>query len=86
MSKTLPCFKCDKILEPVMPDSDRNQPYNATRFETHGQYGSSVFDENDGSLLEINICDECLVKSKDKVLHKEGIPKRMWKPWIPDHD
>lgn len=86
--KTLPCFKCGKELEPVMPnDSDRNQqPYKAICFFTHGQYGSTVFDEFDGAMLEINICDECIVHGKEHVLHMDGAPRRKWKRWEPDHD
>ena len=83
-ARTLPCFKCGKILPPVFPDgSDRNQPYYAVTFETHGQFGSTVFDEFDGAKLEINVCDECLVQGKDAVLCQEGIPHRGWKPWTP---
>lgn len=85
-SRTLPCFKCGKELEPVCPSGDgRNQPYSAVVFETRGQYGSTVFDEIDGATLHINICDECLVSGKSVVLHKEGFPKRELKPWVPDH-
>lgn len=86
-SRTLPCFKCGKILKPVFPDgSDRNQPYEAVTFDTHGQYGSAVFDEFDGAKLEINVCDECLVNGKEAVLHRDGFPKRKLKPWDPSKD
>lgn len=87
MSNTLPCFKCGKALEPVLPDdSDRNQPYSGVVFSTHGQYGSAVFDEFDGAKLAINICDTCLIAGREIVLHQEGIPRRVWEAWEPDVD
>lgn len=87
MSRTLPCFKCGKELKPVCPDdSDRNQPYDGVTFSTSGQYGSTVFDEIDGSKLAINVCDDCLTLGKRDVLHVDGIPRREWKSWVPDHD
>lgn len=43
-----------------------NHPYKATAFITRGHYGSTFFDPMDGSYIEINVCDECLVKAKAK--------------------
>ena len=40
----------------------RNEPYAATAFVTHGHYGSTAFDPMDGTFLEINVCDPCLVR------------------------
>lgn len=56
----IPCIVCDKELENVDFTAD-NQPYEGTAFSTHGHYGSTSFDPMNGSMLEINICDECLV-------------------------
>lgn len=60
--RTLPCIVCGKILEAAMPDnSDKNQPYAGLAFHSHGHYGGTVFDSMGNELLEVNICDECLV-------------------------
>lgn len=59
----LPCFKCGKKLAPVFPTHAADRVLyagGACLFKTHGQYGSAVFDETDGRMLYINICDECL--------------------------
>ena len=78
--KPLPCILCDKELEPAFKDLDNNQPYGATTFQSHGQYGSTVWDEPPSSRrwLEINICDECLVRKGEEgtVLMVEPIPVR----------
>lgn len=58
----VPCLVCNKVLDNVMEDAE-NQPYEGTSFETHGHYGSTSFDPMNGSLLEINICDECLTQA-----------------------
>lgn len=63
--RPLPCFKCGKELVPVFPGDAPDkvlQAGDACLFKTHGQYGSTMFDETDGSMLFINICDECLVR------------------------
>lgn len=89
---TLPCFGCGQALSPALEELDHNQPYGATIFRAHGQYGSTVFDPmNWGSgvekFLEINICDTCLVIGANKVLYTE---QAMLKPqtlkratWVP---
>lgn len=84
MVATLRCFKCSKVLKPVWDGNDVNQPNDGVCFETHGNYGSTVFDENDGAKLEINICDQCLIDGRADVLHLEGFPEREWKAW--DHE
>jgi len=63
----VPCFKCGEALNSAMPDSD-NIPYKGTAFQTHGHYGSTVFDPMDGTYLELNICDECLTAAPERVL------------------
>jgi len=65
MTEAKPCIVCDKHLENVDSDAD-NQPYKGTYFRSHGAYGSTAFDPMDGSFIEINVCDECLLKARDK--------------------
>lgn len=68
----LSCIVCGTDLKPVRPDDgDHNQPYGGTVFQTHGQYGSTVFDEMGREYLEITVCDPCLVQAgkAGKVLH-----------------
>ncbi len=80
--KQLNCIVCNKELEPALPEPEHNQPYGGTSFTSQGHYGSTVWDPMDGSSLEINVCDECLVKAayKDQVLHLTA-PQRqsLWK-------
>lgn len=60
----LPCLKCGTRLpypfpaEMATPFS--NQPSGGTAFRTHGNYGSTVFDEVTGRYLTITVCDPCL--------------------------
>lgn len=67
MSLTLSCLACGKELESAIPDdlhsSTVNQPSEGTSFQSHGQYGSTVWDPFDGHYIEINICDDCLRKA-----------------------
>lgn len=63
----LPCIACGRELQNVTGDSE-NQPYNGTAFESHGHYGSTIFDPMDGHFLEINICDACLALHRDRVM------------------
>lgn len=68
----LPCIRCDKPLKNVDPEyTSGNQPYEGTAFTTYGHYGSTIFDPMDGTILEINICDECLkgLQGTGKVFH-----------------
>lgn len=71
---TLPCIICGKTLEPALRNVrdriDANQPKDGTVFSSHGNYGSTVWDPMTGvDLLEINICDPCLLERKDRVTH-----------------
>lgn len=89
--RELPCLHCGVRLKPVYPESSTvNQPFEGTVFRTHGHYGSTVFDEIDGTYLEITICDKCLRTAalQDRVLHgtpgHEVIPPpliRTWRFW-----
>jgi hypothetical protein len=80
----LPCICCGKELEAVMSGEDN--PYRGTVFFSHGNYGSTVFDEIDGTGLEITVCDECLVAAGQKgnvlLLHELRRPVDVTKsPW-----
>lgn len=55
----VPCIICDKVVYKVF-EGVENQPYEATNFQSYGQYGSTTWDPFDGSYLEINICDTCM--------------------------
>lgn len=70
---SLPCIVCGKQLENSEPvgSTERNQPLDGTAFSTHGHYGSTFFDPQDGQMLEITVCDECLGKHKDKILWRQ---------------
>lgn len=58
----LRCFVCSRTLESCpYPDPDERQPWGATVFVSHGNYGSTVWDPcNSDVTLEIFICDWCL--------------------------
>lgn len=56
----LPCIVCGKTLERVFDEQTHNQPYRATSFQASGQYGSTAFDPQDDTYLEVNVCDDCL--------------------------
>jgi hypothetical protein len=91
----LACIVCDRLLEHAMSpgtlpngtvlEETTNQPYGGTVFYSHGQYGSTVFDETTGAFLEITVCDKCLVKAgkEGKVLHGVTIsrPETAYEPW-----
>lgn len=66
------------------------QPYAATMFNAgSGHYGSTVWDTmSSGRSLEINVCDECLVKHKDRVavvISRPPVRQPIdYTPWDPD--
>jgi hypothetical protein len=71
--KPLPCIRCGKQPVLAVPAAvienfgDRhNQPYEATVFYSHGQYGSTVWDEMGRDVIEINVCDKCLLEEAAK--------------------
>lgn len=63
MEWALPCIKCGRELRNVFPGHVENQPNDGVVFTTSGNYGSRVFDSLNGSILEITICDPCLVEA-----------------------
>jgi hypothetical protein len=63
VNPVLPCIRCGKELFSAIPQvTDLNQPDNGTTFRSYGNYGSTVWDENDGTFLELNVCDPCLLE------------------------
>lgn len=76
MIKPLTCIVCGHQPESAIPEAVSDwaggqQPYGATTFNTHGQYGSTVFDEMGRSSLQINVCDACVLAAAadGRVLH-----------------
>jgi hypothetical protein len=65
---TLTCLICGRSLHSEMPEElvrERGwlpQPYAGTWFTSHGQYGSTVFDEMDTTYLLITVCDQCVLE------------------------
>jgi len=84
--RALSCIVCDKGLSNVFPDVE-NQPSGGVHFSSYGNYGSTVFDEVDGSYLEINICDDCMKRASEqgKVMSARRVTtsrvedQRLWK-------
>jgi hypothetical protein len=91
LSWPLPCIVCGRKLEPVSAEHIPKQPYAGTTFISHGQYGSTVFDEMDRTFLELNVCDPCLVAAAKRgvVAHGTAVPVRYdteYEPWDVDDD
>lgn len=66
------CFKCDKQLERIFPDSkpeeDGREPSRGLIFSASGNYGSRIWDPTmTAPELVIWICDECIVRNHDQV-------------------
>lgn len=86
----LPCFACGKPLEPVFDRfaKETRQPADAVMFSSYGQYGSTAFDPQDNSQIQINICDPCLRGRKDRVWHvrytRQAAQEMFSKPWNPE--
>ena len=62
---SFPCIICGVGLTRVMPEAE-GQPDDGVMCQTHGNYGSTIFDPEDYSYLAFNICDPCLVKAGDE--------------------
>jgi len=94
----LPCIVCGHKPELVFPtgfpEDDMNwQPYGATAFTSHGQYGSTVFDEMSGQYLMINVCDRCMRAKAQAAVIAHAHPRRalrvptdyqVWAPYEPE--
>lgn len=61
--KALNCIVC-KMDMPSLLEGEPNHPNGGVVFQARGNYGSTVFDPFDGSYLEINVCDTCLLTAK----------------------
>jgi len=90
------CFKCthpmidiffsDKDIEERYDPRIMGSPINGVSFSTTGNYGSSVMDDMGRSEIHITVCDVCLIRYSDSVLHydvihdlsKEGSWKRQY--------
>jgi hypothetical protein len=86
----IPCFVCGKALEEVADEGD-NHPSGALVLNSFGHYGTKVFDPMDGSWLELNVCDPCLLERIQRVLHAKQDPPRhrpqprvVYTNWNPD--
>jgi hypothetical protein len=71
-----------------MPGTRDNHPDDGCAAIVYGNYGSTVFDPLNGSYLELNICDGCLVGAalKGRVLYHAGRVRphlRNPTPWQP---
>lgn len=75
-----PCLICGKELKSMIPEHAPMMPGDAVVFSASGNYGSCVFDEEDGSVLAGNICDDCVI-----VAYKQGRLTRMRMP-VCHHD
>lgn len=68
------CFVCEKELDNWVYESKipgkmiEVHPMGGLHFQTHGHYGSRIFDPmGTGETLDIAICDTCVMKNLDKV-------------------
>lgn len=90
MNKPLVCIVCG--FQPDTACGEGVQPYAATMFSAGaGHYGSTVWDTMSRyRSLEINVCDACLVKHKDRVaVATQRPPQRPevhWAPWKPGEE
>lgn len=76
----LPCIVCGKELTPVWfsptaNKKDLHQPHDAVMFRSSGNYGSTIFDPCDRSEIEINVCDECVVRHQNRIWHIEYVKR-----------
>jgi len=84
------CLICDKEVFAATTDPEvwaGSMPGGAIHFTSSGNYGSPLWDPMcDFIELEIFICDPCLLKKKDKVLHCVTHKKNTYDytPWNPD--
>lgn len=74
--EALPCIACGNELNNAFHDMT-NQPSDGTAFESSGHYGSTAFDPMDGSYIEINVCDRCLVAAREKGRVLRGMHRKM---------
>jgi hypothetical protein len=63
--QALPCVVCGIYLRNVWDEAE-NQPKDGLAFSSRGHYGSTVFDPMDGTFIELNICDKCLIEAGER--------------------
>jgi hypothetical protein len=91
--RILPCIKCGEVPESAYPQAlemgePYNHPYAATVFYSHGQYGSTVWDEMGRDVIEINVCDKCLLEEAAKgnilrvTVRRTAVRDAV--PWVPN--
>lgn len=76
--ESISCIVCGKALRNL--DEGGHHPNDGLAFETHGHYGSRVFDPMDGTMLAISVCDECVVKAAGRGDVYRAPPLRRTKP------
>jgi len=90
MDRPLPCFVCRKNLTLAFSGKPNGQPADAVMFHAYGQYGSTAFDPQDDSQLQVNVCDECLNERRDLVWHARYIRQPALvvfsEAWNPDRE
>lgn len=64
-STLVPCVICGLLQPRVMQDTEA-QPDHGLMFTTTGNYGSTVFDPDDGTALLVIICDGCIVRASEQ--------------------
>lgn len=89
MSKWLCCIVCRGTMQNI--DEDGNQPSGGVAFSTSGHYGSTVFDPMDGTVIEINVCDDCLrlagIEGVVREAHTAYVKaKTTYSQWKPDNN
>ena len=76
----LTCIICGEFLQPAFAKAAGMnwlpQPSRGTWFTSHGQYGSTVFDDFHGNYLLITICDKCMLEKAELglILHRVPAP------------
>jgi hypothetical protein len=88
MTGLAPCIVCGKGLDPAYVGDGSLQPMGAVALTTAGHYGSAVFEAFDGSILQVNVCDACLVERQGRVVRVTVTTRHEFeaKPWDPEED
>jgi hypothetical protein len=83
------CLMCKMTPGRAFSDTDI-PPYGATMFTSPGHYGSTAWDPFNSDLLQVTICDDCLVANMaDVLVRKDVTPKVVkfeYEPWQPGQD
>lgn len=90
MERPMICACCFKDLECVEEDLPY-QPYDANIFNSHGHYGSTLYDPvNIREVLSLSICSACMLKAAEhgaitkvtEVLRPSEYLRESWNPKI----